>query len=247
MNEPHETMDGTVLSAHGLVVGVGGVRLLEGVTLDLAAGGLTGVRGPSGCGKTMLLRTLAGLIDPVSGVVRFRGRAAGVDGWPGYRRQVVLVQQQPVMLRGSIRTNLARPFEYGHVAETFSESRARVLLDRLLVGGDRLGEDARMLSVGEQQRVSLIRALLLEPSVYVLDEPTSALDPESRAQVEEVMSEEVSRRPCAVLAVTHDVSQGARWCRDAIDVGPWVVDVRRANAHGANAHGTNGAGSREPE
>lgn len=220
-------MNEALFSIEEATVGTGSVRLLARVSLSLQGGEIGGLRGSSGCGKTMLLRSAAGLIDFIEGAARVRGRLPGEMGWPAYRRHVLLMHQQPVMARGTIRENLERPFRYRVAESAFPEARARELLERLRLGSGRIDEDARTLSVGEQQRVSVIRALLVEPAVLLLDEPTSALDAEATAAVEEALREDLSRRPDAcALVVSHDPAQSERLCHTVADLESNVCRTR---------------------
>jgi len=193
--------------------------LLRGVSLSLGKGELLALTGPSGCGKTTLLRSVAGIIDPAAGQVTFLGRTPAEHGWPAYRRRVVFVSQQPVMLENTVRENLARPFRYRSAAgASFPEQLARELLDRLGVGGERLDQQARSLSVGQQLRVGFIRALLLEPAVLLLDEPASALDEESAGRLRQQLEREAEERDLAALLVTHDRSEASGWCHRKFDL-----------------------------
>lgn len=228
-----------LLCLHGLTVASNGVRLLERLDLTVEAGEVVGLTGRSGCGKTTLLRAVAGLIDPVEGEVKLDGRRAEDLGWPAYRRRVVLVDQRPVLLDATVRANLDRPFRY-NVAETgFPAERAAELLDRLELGSHRMLQDARSLSVGQQQRVCLIRALLVEPAVLLLDEPTSALDQESLSAVESLIREQAHGRGLACLIVTHDIVQIERWCDRRVDLTPNIVEptvVPPTNAKGGGSY-----------
>ncbi|HIJ66317.1 MAG TPA: ATP-binding cassette domain-containing protein, partial [Candidatus Hydrogenedentes bacterium] len=169
-------MAGAGLEVRNLAVGAAGGAILTGVNLTAAPGELVAVTGPSGCGKTTLLRTVAGLLDALSGTIHLDGHTPAAFGWPQYRRRVVLVDQQPVLLDRSVEENLKRPFSYQSANGGFPAARARTLLDRLGLEPDRWDQRARALSVGQQQRVCLVRALLLAPALVLLDEPTSALD-----------------------------------------------------------------------
>ncbi len=212
-----------VLSARCIAVKAGEKTLISGLSLALRPGEVVALTGPSGCGKTTLLRALAGLADPASGTVHFKGGEAGRNGWPVYRRQVLLVTQKPVLCEGSVEENLRRPFTYRHAPGPFPRDRALAWLKQLrLDGGSFLGARARDLSVGEQQRVCLVRALLLEPAVLLLDEPTSALDAKVVLEVEEVLREEAHVRGLAALMVTHHREQAVRCCDREIDLAPWL-------------------------
>ncbi len=191
---------------------------MRDVSLDLEGGELVGLTGPSGSGKTELLRSVAGLRDADSGSVRLRGRAAGDWPWPEWRRRVTYVAQRAVLLDGTVRDNLLRPFRYRSVAGEPDEKELAELLTRLGLAEDVLQQEARTLSVGEQQRVGLIRALSISPDVLLLDEPTSALDAEAVERVEELVRRRARERELAAIIVSHDSAQTRRWTARQIDV-----------------------------
>lgn len=203
------------------------VPLLEGISLELAPGELVALTGPSGSGKTTLLRAIAGLIDPAKGQVLLRGHTPPHYGWSAYRRQVVLVQQRPILIEGTVEENLRLPFSYKVSRTPYPEQRARELLEQLGVGAQRLDQNASSLSLGQQQRVSLIRAMLVEPTVLLLDEPTSALDPDSVALVEQFVREETTRRQMGALIVTHLRERASLWCDRIFELDPYVVSSTR--------------------
>ncbi len=212
-------MKKAILSLENVSVEASGVSLLEGIRVSVGRGGIVGVFGPSGCGKSTLLRCVAGLCDPASGEIRFREGPAGEHGWPEYRREVVLVAQQPALLDASVEENLARVFSYRVSNRAFPRDEARELLDRLEVGADRLDQPARSLSVGQQQRVCLVRALLIRPAVLLLDEPASALDQEAIALMEDVLRRAVAEgRSEGILLATHDRDQIGRLCDASLDL-----------------------------
>jgi putative ABC transport system ATP-binding protein len=201
-----------------LAVAAGDIRLLENIDFELHAGELVALTGPSGCGKTTLLRAICGLEDPAAGQVLLRGRLAEAIGWPQFRRSVVLVEQRPVLFDTSVEANLRRPFTYRACGSPFPAERAQALLHRLGIGAHRLRQNARSLSVGQQQRLCLIRALLLDPLVLLLDEPTSALDRDAVADVEDLIREQAEQRGLAALIVTHDRAQADGWCHRRFDL-----------------------------
>jgi putative ABC transport system ATP-binding protein len=159
-----------------------------------------------------LLRTVCGLQDPAAGEILLEGRDAAAWGWPLFRRKLVLVSQKPILLAMTVEDNLRRPFTYHAADAPFPVMEARRLLDELGVGTSCWTQDAQTLSVGQQQRVSLIRALLLAPLALCLDEPTSALDPVSAACVEALLSRLAAERGMVALVVTHSPQQAQEWC-----------------------------------
>lgn len=229
---PHATnTERPALVVTGLAAQANGVPLLEKVELAVDPGCLVGLTGPSGCGKTTLLRTIAGLIDASAGSVRVGDVPPADPGWPAFRRSVVLVDQQPVLLDTTVQENLSRPFSYRSTRGPFPAERVEDLLERVGLGADRLSQAALSLSVGQQQRVCLVRALLVEPAFLLLDEPTAALDAENVSAIERLIREETTQHEIGALIVTHDRDQAARWCDESIDLGVYQAgpteEVRR--------------------
>jgi putative ABC transport system ATP-binding protein len=181
----------------------GGRRVLDGVSLEIG-NGATALAGPSGSGKSTLLRLLNRLADPEEGEVRFHGQDVRALDPLELRRRAVLVPQLPAPLPGSVADNV----EYGPGLRGLTADVERSL--RLAgLGPEYAQREASGLSVGEQQRVMLARALALEPDVLLLDEPTSALDEDARAGVERTLAE-LAAEVAAVVLVTHDRGQAER-------------------------------------
>lgn len=177
---------------------------LKDVRLTVPAGAFVRIIGPSGSGKSTLLRLASRLEEPVSGVIRFSGIPLGDYEPPLLRRRIGYVQQTPVVVEGSVRQNLL--LAYGFAANSKQtvpvDDELRGWLNRLGLLGIDLENKARSLSVGQRQRLCIIRSLLLEPDLLLMDEPTSALDSESRGIVEE-MTEAQNREGMTILMVTH--------------------------------------------
>ena len=167
--------------------------------------GASSLLGPSGSGKSTLLRLLNRLADPDAGRVLYEGRDVREYDPLALRREVSLVPQLPALIEGTVHDNVA----YGPrlAGRSFD---ARSCLE--LAGLDPAFEDrdASKLSVGEQQRVMLARALALEPRVLLLDEPTSALDQAARDAVEGTLLRLRVRTAISLVVVTHDIAQARR-------------------------------------
>ncbi len=184
------------------------------VLQDLSASlpkGASCVAGPSGSGKSTLLRLLNRLADPDSGAVRYEGSDVRERDPLELRREVCLVPQLPALLEGTVEDNVR--FAADLAAKDPDIPR---LLD--LAGLDRsfAARPGGKLSVGEQQRVMLARALALEPRVLLLDEPTSALDEGARGAVEATLLHLRDRVKVSTVLVTHDLDQARR-------MADWVV------------------------
>ena len=167
--------------------------------------GASCVAGPSGSGKSTLLRLLNRLADPDAGVVRYRARDVREYDPLALRREVCLVPQLPAPLEGTVADNVL----YG-VRLVGGDADVPRLLELCGLDGGFAERDASQLSVGEQQRVMLARALALEPAVLLLDEPTSALDEDARDAVERSLLRLRSELDLSYVLVTHDLAQATR-------------------------------------
>jgi putative ABC transport system ATP-binding protein len=188
----------------------GSRTVLEDVTCRLPEGASC-VAGPSGSGKSTLLRLLNRLADPMAGTVRYRGTDVRERDPLELRREVALVPQLPALLDGTVEANI----RYAASLNGARPEPAR-LLDLAGLDSTYAERDASRLSVGEQQRAMLARALAVEPDVLLLDEPTSALDHAARGAVEETLRGLRRRLGISLVLVTHDLDQARR-------MSEWVV------------------------
>ena len=194
-------------SISGLTFKVGRHRLVDDAHLELQPGAITMIMGPNGAGKSLLLRLLHGLIVPSAGNIQWGTRAPSEDT----RYQQAMVFQRPVMLRRSVAANI--DFALKLRGKPNSETRNHILTTVGLE--DRAKQPARLLSGGEQQRLSLARALATEPDVLFLDEPTAHLDPASTAAIEDVVRE-AHRAGTKIVFVSHDIGQARRLADEVI-------------------------------
>lgn len=225
-------MPAPLLTATDLRIVAGGRILADRVSLKLHAGERLALVGPSGCGKTTLLRTIAALSPVVRGKIVLRGQPPAAHGWPTYRRHVVYVQQRPAMLDASVGANLRRPFQYAANRREYPPDRARQLLETVRLDPAIRSEPARRLSVGEQQRVALVRALLIEPEVLLLDEPTAALDGSASDAVADLLADQSRARGLAMIVATHDTALAARLCPRQVDFAALAGEATTAAGRG---------------
>lgn len=184
---------------------VGGVEILRGVNATMPGAEVTAVVGPSGAGKSTLLRAINRLIEPTSGEVYLDGGPTSTMDPLRLRRRVGMVFQLPALFGPSVGEAVL----YGARLAGKSADANRLLE---MVGLDAsLGKrDPQELSVGQQQRVSVARALALEPEVLLMDEPTSALDEAARRHVEDLIRDLNARLGLTIVLVSHDLSQVER-------------------------------------
>ncbi len=207
MTPPQSNIQHTPLvSAWELTLAIDGKRLIDQIEFSLDHPSRTIILGPNGAGKSLLLKLMHGLITPTAGAVRWQKRRSG-ESW----RQA-MVFQRPVLLRRSVAANL--DFVLKRQGKSDIADRREALLNRIGLG-DRGDQPARLLSVGEQQRLALARALATEPEILFLDEATASLDPASVLKIEEIV-QEVSAAGVKVIFVTHDLGQARRLADDVL-------------------------------
>tara|TARA_R110002020_G_scaffold323512_1_gene539245 strand:+ start:141 stop:872 length:732 start_codon:yes stop_codon:yes gene_type:complete len=186
-----------------------GHTLLKPTSMCLAGCQRTLIMGPNGAGKSLLMRLAHGLLTPSSGSVR----------WQGAQPAQAMVFQRPVLLRRSALDNLTYVLAISKVARP--ELKALPRKAQAMIALEKFGlahlakRPARVLSGGEQQRLALARAWLLNPQVLFLDEPTSALDPAAIKAVEDAVLE-FHHSGTRIVMTTHDLHQARRLADDVL-------------------------------
>jgi len=181
----------------------GGRRIIERISVEIAAGSSTVILGANGAGKSVLMRLMHGLLAPSAGRIEWH------QGDPRrLRRAQAMVFQQPVMLRRSVLANVTFALAAAGVPLAEREARALNALDSVRLRA-LAGRAARTLSVGEQQRVALARAWALHPELLFLDEPTASLDPGATREIERVIRA-FSAAGTKVVMSTHNLGQAKR-------------------------------------
>lgn len=192
-----------LLSYEGVVVRRGGTEVLRGITLAVAATGITVVVGASGSGKSTLLRCANRLEVPDEGLVRHRGRPLDELDPRDLRRRLAMVFQAPARFPGTVAANVRA------VAPDLDDAAVAALLARVGLDPALAGRTADTLSGGEAQRMVLARALTTRPEALLADEPTSALDATATARLE-ALARELADGGMPVVWVTHDLHQVRR-------------------------------------
>lgn len=183
----------------------GGEPLIEHASLSLERGGFLVLTGSSGAGKSSLLRLLVRLEAQRSGAIRYLGQPIEAVPASRLRTRLLSIGQTPVMTEGSVRANLLLPFSFAANAPRSrpTDASLRQGLDEVRLGDVSLDDEARSLSVGQRQRLALVRGLLMEPEALLLDEPTSALDADSALVVTETLGALHRDQGITVIMVSH--------------------------------------------
>lgn len=192
-----------ILEAEELVVQRGNFRL-EIPSLRILKGEILTLVGPNGSGKTTLLMSLGLILTPHSGSIRlYGGPTRGLATPLELRRKVVMVFQEPLLLRGSVLENVSLGLRLRGFKGRHAEEAAMMALERLGIAHLR-ERDVRKISAGEAQRVNVARALAVEPEVLLLDEPFSSLDPPSRDTLLEDLEGLLRTHKTTAVLTTHD-------------------------------------------
>ena len=198
-----------MLKIEDVSISYGRTRIVESVSLDLAASSTCSITGHSGSGKSSIIAAILGFVKPSSGRVMMDGVDLATFGkreWRDYRRRTVSAVFQQGELIGELTPleNVALAPLIAGLPRRSAFERAEAVLEQL--GLTATGQLTSTMSGGEQQRIALARALATEPRLIVADEPTAALDLENRLLVSELLYSIPDRWGCAVLIVTHDLT-----------------------------------------
>lgn len=198
----------------------GGNEGLRNVSFDIDAGEFVFVTGHSGAGKSTLLRLIALLDRSARGEVLVEGRnLAQIDAQaaPYYRRRLGLIfQQHHLLARRSAFENVALPLRVCGIGERELRKRVRAALDKVGLL-KRENTPAGMLSTGEQQRVSIARAVVNRPLMLIADEPTGNLDPELSREILSLF-EQFNRVGVTVIVASHDTALVQQFGRRVLEL-----------------------------
>jgi len=180
----------------------GTVQAVKSVSINVQPGEFVSIIGPSGCGKSTLMNAVAGFTRANSGVLTLDGKP--ITG-PGADRGVVF-QQYSLFPWMTVRKNVEFGLKMQGVAAAQRETRARTLLG---LAGLLSFENhyPSQLSGGMRQRVGIVRALATSPQVLLMDEPFGALDSQTRAVMQEILTNMWQRLRLSVLFITHDIEE----------------------------------------
>lgn len=166
-----------------------------------------GIIGSNGIGKTTLLRMIGGMDQTYEGMIRY-----DTDTFSdALLKQMSFIDQQPFMLDRSVYENLAYPLRVRKVDRNVIQSKVSTWLKRMDI--EQLKDrNAKLLSAGEKQKVSLARGLIYKPELVLLDEPTANIDPDTVFVMEEILSNYQEATNATMIWVTHNIRQAWKSC-----------------------------------
>jgi len=188
------------------------VQALLGVSFSVEEGEIYGILGPNGSGKSTLVRILATLLLPDRGTAKIMGY--DVVRQPQKVRELIhrVSTEAAFFKKLSPLENLLYGARLYGVPGRKVLKRARELLVELGIPRDRQGRPMEQLSRGQQQKVAVVRALLIPPPVLLLDEPTTGLDPRSKLEVQQLVQNLRREEQTTILLTTHDMEEADRLC-----------------------------------
>lgn len=222
LEDVHITLDGAA----------GAVKILKGISLDVAAGTSVAVLGPSGSGKSTLLAAVGGLEGVTSGKLTVANSdltRLDEDGLALFRRHHVGIVFQSFHLLPTMTAleNVAAPLELAGKPDPFTRAERELAAVGLQ---DRAGHYPSQMSGGEQQRVALARALAADPALILADEPTGNLDGETGEKITELLFEAQRERGTTLLLVTHDENLATR-CDRIVRIRDGLIADDTLNSH----------------
>jgi osmoprotectant transport system ATP-binding protein len=207
----------------------GGSRILADISLCLDRGTTTALLGRSGSGKTTLLRMVNRLVEPTSGKILIEGESIhSLDPIQLRRRVGYVIQETGLFPHFTIERNAAAALEISGNAKGERLARAHELLEMVGLDATRFAPRyPHELSGGQRQRVGLARALAADPPLMLLDEPFGALDPLTRAEMQQMLGDLLSRIKKTVMIVTHDLDEALLLAQRILlmDAGRVIADL----------------------
>ena len=193
--------DNLIISLNRVFYTIKDQKIINDVSLDLYDRDITVIMGHNGAGKSTLLKLMANILKPSSGMI--------LNGEMNNKRlQSSFVFQKPILLNRSVMDNILHPLDYNWADKNQKIKYIESILSKYNIL-HLLNFNAKKISVGEQQLVSIIRALITEPKVLFLDEPTANLDQEFQLIIEELIMDLSSS--IKIILVTHSMCQSKKF------------------------------------
>lgn len=182
--------------------------ILDGVNISVPENKITAVIGRSGSGKSTILKLINGLVKPTGGEIRIFGNEINYDKINELRLQIgYSVQGTALFPHMTVYENITLLARLNNISKENTDERLQTLMNLVNLPGEFTRRYPYQLSGGEQQRVGLCRAMMLNPKLFLLDEAFGALDPTTKSEVHNELLKIQKTEPRTVILVTHDLSE----------------------------------------
>ena len=199
----YKNKEPVIISSHNISLTLDRKLILDKLTFKTKSNKISFLMGPNGAGKTLCLKIISGIIKPSIGNILFSKKV-----------RIGYVPQKVIFLRRSIYDNLVYVMKlYGFSSKQIKKRILTIL--SLTQFENEINISARKISVGKQQLLAIIRALIIKPNLLLLDEPCSNLDPNYTLLIEEILRK-ASKQGVKILLVTHDLFQARRLSEEII-------------------------------
>lgn len=210
-----------ILKIENLNLEIGTVKILKDISFTVQKKEIIALLGPSGSGKSSLLKSINMLNTPSCGQIKYHNNDIQEISPMALRKKIGYVLQKPTLFGNDVMENLKYPCELHQ--KVFDINLVEFYLKKVNLKPDILEKKPNELSGGEQQRISLVRTLLLEPEMILLDEVTSALDEDNTLLIEELIKYENENNEMTVIFISHNNEQAKRLAQKVIYMEEGVI------------------------
>ena len=210
-----------ILKIENLNLEIGTVKILKDISFTVQKKEIIALLGPSGSGKSSLLKSINMLNTPRCGQIKYHNNDIQEISPMALRKKIGYVLQKPTLFGNDVMENLKYPCELHQ--KVFDINLVEFYLKKVNLKPDILEKKPNELSGGEQQRISLVRTLLLEPEIILLDEVTSALDEDNTLLIEELIKYENENNELTVIFISHNNEQAKRLAQKVIYMEEGVI------------------------
>ena len=210
-----------ILKIENLNLEIGTVKILKDISFTVQKKEIIALLGPSGSGKSSLLKSINMLNTPSCGQIKYHNNDIQEISPMALRKKIGYVLQKPTLFGNDVMENLKYPYELHQ--KVFDINLVEFYLKKVNLKPDILEKKPNELSGGEQQRISLVRTLLLEPEIILLDEVTSALDEDNTLLIEELIKYENENNELTVIFISHNNEQAKRLAQKVIYMEEGVI------------------------
>ena len=210
-----------ILKIENLNLEIGTVKILKDISFTVQKKEIIALLGPSGSGKSSLLKSINMFKTPSCGQIKYHNNDIQEISPMALRKKIGYVLQNPTLFGNDVMENLKYPCELHQIV--FDINLVEFYLKKVNLKPDILEKKPNELSGGEQQRISLVRTLLLEPEIILLDEVTSALDEDNTLLIEELIKYENENNELTVIFISHNNEQAKRLAQKVIYMEEGVI------------------------